>query len=152
MNRERILKTARQYLPPALVLALIVAFYSFYVGRAQTEFPVLRPQDGVLDVRDVDFSSDVFHLVNKWDYYPGRLLCPDAFVDPASAPQKDNDSPIDVNKGTYRLRILAKPNAYLTICSISIDYSTRIFVNGAEVRNIGFVSEDPAQACRGCVI
>ena len=146
MKWERTLKAARQFLVPALVLALVIAFYSFCVGRAQTEFPVLRPQDGVLDVRETDFSSDVYHLVNKWDYYPGQLLSPDAFADPTAAPEKDNDSPIDVEKGTYRLRILAKPNAYLTVCSFSIDYSTRIFVNGAEERNIGFVSDDPARA------
>ena len=146
MNRERILKTVRQYLPPALVLALVVAFYSFCVGRAQTEFPVLRPQDGVLDVRETDFSSDVYHLVNKWDYYPGRLLSPDAFADPASAPQKDNVALLNVTKGTWRLRILAQPDTWLTLCSYSIDYSTRIFVNGKEVRSIGFVSDDPARA------
>ena len=146
MKRKRILKTARQYLAPVLVLALIIVFYSFCVSRARTEFPVLRPQDGVLDVRDVDFSSDVFHLVNNWDYYPGRLLAPDAFADPSSTPEKDNDAPLDVNIGTYRLRILAKPNTYLSLCSFSIDYSTRIFVNGAEVRNIGFVSDDPEEA------
>lgn len=146
MKWDRTLKTVRPYLLPVLVLALIIAFYSFCVGRVQTEFPVLRPQDGVLDIRETDFSSDVYHLVNNWDYYPGQLLSPDAFADPAAAPGKDDDSPIDDVKGTYRLRILAKPNAYLTVCSFSIDYSTRIFVNGAEVRNIGFVSDDPAQA------
>lgn len=146
INRKGMLKAVHQYLLPALVLVLIVTFYSFCVGRVRTEFPVLRPQDGMLDVRDVDFSSEVYHLINKWDYYPGLLLSPDAFADPTAAPGRDNDSPIDVEKGTYRLRILAKPETYFSLCSFSIDYSTRIFVNGNEVRNIGFVSDDPAQA------
>ena len=44
MKWDRTLKTVRPYLLPVLVLALIIAFYSFCVGRVQTEFPVLRPQ------------------------------------------------------------------------------------------------------------
>lgn len=144
--RARMTRVLRRYLLPVLVLLLVAAFYSACGSRVQTEFPVLRPEDGLLDAREVDFSSGVYHLVNSWDYYPGQILSPDVFSDPASAPEKDNDAPIDPAKGTWRLRIQTQPNTYLSLCSFSIDYSTRIFVNGQEVRNIGFVSDDPAQA------
>lgn len=146
MDRRAWLRGARRYLPPALVLLCVAAFYAFCVGRVQTRFPELRPRDGVLDAREADFAANVYHLVNAWDYYPGQILFPDAFADPAAAPAKDNDAPLDANKGTWRLRLLATPDTYLTLCAFSIDYSTRIFVNGTEVRNVGFVSDDPARA------
>jgi len=145
LKRKRF-NTLWRYLLPALVLLLIVAFYLICIGRMQTEFPVLYPEDGVLDTRSADFDADIYHILNHWDYYPGRLFAPDAFTNPATAPEKDNDAPTDVVMGTWRLRIMTKPDTYLCLCSFSIDYSTRIFVNGVEVRNIGFVSEDPSEA------
>lgn len=146
MDKQKIGSILRRSLPPALALLLVVAFLLYCESRVQTEFPGLYPQDGVLDAREVDFSADVYHLVNHWDYYPGQLLSPELFSDPASAPKKDNDAPLNATKGTWRLRIQAKPHTYLSLCSYSIDYSTRIFVNGQEVRSIGYVSDDPAQA------
>lgn len=143
---KKALKGIQKYGLPVLALLLIASFFSFCSGRMQTGFPVLAPSDGVLDIRGVDFEAGVYHVLNRWDYYPGRLLAPDDLADPAPGLEKDNDSPIDDVKGTWRLRVLARPNMYLSLCAFSIDYSTRIFVNGAEVRNIGFVSEDPGQA------
>ena len=52
----------------------------------------------------------------------------------------------DDKLGTWRIVLLAEPDTYLSLCSFSVDYSTRIFVNGQEVRNIGFVSDDPDEA------
>jgi len=146
MAKQKIGSILRRFLPPVLVLLLVADFLLYCERRVQTEFPELYPQDGVLDTREVNFSADVYHLVNHWDYYPGQILSPDLFSDPASAPEKDNDAPLNITKGTWRLLIQAKPNTYLSLCSYSIDYSTRIFVNGQEVRSIGFVSDDPAQA------
>jgi len=136
----------RRFIFPLLVLLLITAYYGICGTRVPQEFPELHPRNGVLDIKDVDFDSDVYHLVNEWDYYPGRILFPDVFDDPETAPKKNNESAMDVNKGTWRLRLLANPDTWLSLCSFSIDYSTRIFVNGSEVRNIGFVSDDPAEA------
>ena len=136
----------RKYLPPTVVLLITVVFYALCINRVQTVFPELRPQDGVLDAREADFSGNVYHLVNTWDYYPGHLYAPDSFDGSAPAPEADNDSPLDPNKGTWRLRILAQPDTYLSLCSFSVDYSTRVFVNGKEVRSVGFVSDDPAEA------
>lgn len=145
MQAKKIWQVIKRYALPALVVALIVTFFLLARGRMLSEFPVLRPEDGMLDVRGVDFSDTVYHLVNSWDYYPGRLYTPADFA-ASDAPQKGNDEPRDDNLGTWRLRMLGEPNTYLSLCSFSIDYSTRIFVNGKEVRNIGSVSDDPAKA------
>ena len=146
MDKQKIGSILRRSLLPVLALLLVAAFLLYCESRVKTEFPELYPQDGVLDAREMEFSAEVYHLVNHWDYYPGQLLSPALFTDAANAPKKENDAPINITKGTWRLRILAQPNTYLTLCSYSIDYSTRIFVNGQEVRNIGNVSDDPAQA------
>lgn len=145
MREKKALQAAKRYALPVLVLLLVATFFLYVRGRMQTEFPELRPEDGVLDVRSVDFSDKVYHVVNQWDYYPGHLYTPNDFAG-SDAPQKDNDARLNTTMGTWRLVMLAEPNTYLSMCSFSIDYGTRIFVNGSEVRNVGFVSDDPAKA------
>jgi len=130
---------------PVLVLIGIGAFYFYVSGRLQRSMPEVRPVDGVVDVRDVPLEEEVYHLVNSWDFYGGILLGPEDFRDPASPPVGNPDSELSEHLGTYRVRILAKPDMYLMLGSFSIDYSMRVFVNGTEVRNFGFVSDDPAK-------
>ena len=132
------------FLMPMAALMLAAAFLLVTRGRFRRYFPVLNPQDGVIDVRDVDFDSDVYHLANKWDYYPGHLYTPQDLADPEIAATK-SDAPLDPVMGSWRLRIIAQPETMLSLCSFSIDYSTTVFVNGREVRRIGNVSADPAE-------
>ena len=146
MRREKLIGTARRFVFPVLVLVLVGAFLLLCRGRVQTRFPELHPENGVMDARAADFGHNVYHLVNNWDYWPGALYTPEELSDPETAPAKDNDAPLDAVLGTWRLRLLARSNTYLTLGSFSIDYSTRIFVDGREVQNVGFVSDDPAQA------
>lgn len=136
----------RRYALSVLVLLLVGAVLLVCRSRVQTEFPELRPEDGILDAREADFEHEVYHLVNHWDYYPGALYEPEDFADPETAPAPDNEAPLDPQCATWRLRILAEPDTYLCICHFSVDFSTRIFVDGVEVRNVGFVSDDPALA------
>ncbi len=145
MLGNRIIRLLRQYGPPLLVLLLLSGFLLACRGRVQTEFPVLEPQNGVVDAREVDFTDGVYHIVNRWDYWPGQLLTPDELSAP-DAPQKGDAASRDNTLGTWRLELLAEPETYLTLCSFSIDYGTRVFVDGREVRNIGYVSDDPAEA------
>ena len=145
MRGSKLAALTRRYFLSILVLAFVVAFLFACRGRVRTGFPEIKPVDGVADARDIDFSQGVYHLVNSWEKYEG-LYTPADFQDPASAPQAQSEPHANVSKGTMRLRILAQPRRYLCLCSFSVDYCTRIFVNGVEVRNIGFVSADPQQA------
>ncbi len=145
MRKDRLLQLLKRYLLPALALLLLSFFLFLCRGRVQTQFPVLQPEDGILDTRNVDFSEGVYHIINRWDYWPGRLLTPEEIHAP-DAPQKETGSFIDDRLGTWRVVILTKPETYLTLCSFSIDYGTRVFADGREVRNIGFVSDDPSEA------
>ena len=145
MRKGRVLQLLGRYGLPFLALLFSVCFLFLCRSRLQTQFPVLQPQDGVLDVRKTDFTKEVYHIINQWDYWPGALLTPADIASPA-APQKETGSYIDDHLGTWRLVILAQPETYLTLCGFSIDYGTRVYVNGREERNIGFVSDDPAKA------
>ncbi|MBQ9325845.1 MAG: hypothetical protein IJ246_08745 [Clostridia bacterium] len=55
--QKKLGETCIHYLWPALVLLLIAGFFTLCQSRMQTDFPVLRPADGVLDAREVDFSG-----------------------------------------------------------------------------------------------
>ena len=77
MRKDKIRQMLRQYGLPLLVLVLLTGFLLYCRGRVQTEFPVLRPVDGVVDARDVDFTEGVYHIVNSWEYWPGRILTPE---------------------------------------------------------------------------
>lgn len=145
MRDNKTMQMLRHYGLPLLALLLLVGFLLFCRGRVQTQFPVLEPADGVLDAREVDFRDSVYHILNRWDYWPGQLLTPAELAAP-DAPQKNNDAATDDVLGTWRLELLTEPETYLTLCGFSVDYGTRVFVNGREVRNVGFVSDDPNKA------
>ena len=130
---------------PFLVVIFIGAFYVYTNGRMQTSADMqgIGPKDGIADVREYPLDEKVHHLVNDWDYYPGKLYTPEDFVDEATAPVKAKPNEKDMNLGTYRVRILAKPHTYLMLASYTIDYSMRVFVDGEEVLNVGYVTDDP---------
>ena len=132
-----------------LMLLLAWILYLFMGTRIDTPFPELYPKDGIVDARGVDFQNLIYHLVNSWDYYPGELYWPEDFRDPDKLPEKELGSKRSDNLGTHRIRIYAQPKTYLELASYSIDYGMRIFVNGEEVRNIGYVSADPSEAKAG---
>ena len=130
---------------PVIVILVMALFFALCSGRFPSDIPEIWFDGGFADIREYDFDKQVYNMVNNWDYFPGALYTPEDFADPENAPQPDNSGK-DMNLGTYRLRLLAKPNEWLSLCSFSVDYGTRVFLNGEEVRNIGYVSADPAEA------
>ncbi len=146
MNGRRIKYILKRYLPPVLVIAVIAVF--FFLSRMRFETPTVKIvyDDGYADITECDFENKVYFLLNNWDYYPGKLYTPADFADENTAPQPDNDAPLDAELGTYRIRLQAKPQLWLSLCSFSVDYGTRVFLNGEEVRNVGFVSANPEEA------
>ena len=130
---------------PVIVILVMAVFFAVFSGRFMSDIPEIGHEDGFADIRGYDFDKQVYNLVNNWDYYPGVLYTPGDFANTGNAPQPDNAAK-DMQLGTYRLRLLALPRQWLSICSYSVDYGTRVFLNGEEVRNIGFVSADPAEA------
>jgi len=87
MRKVKIINLMRRYGLPLLVLLLFAGFFFYCRSRIQTEFPVISPENGAADLRDIDFDSGVYHLENHWDYYSGILCTPEELSSPDS-PQK----------------------------------------------------------------
>ena len=145
MEKTPIHSVMKKAVLPVIVVLVMAAFFAAFSGRFPSDIPEIGHEDGFADIRGYDFGTQVYNLVNNWDFYPGALYTPRDFADAAAAPQPDNQAK-DMQLGTYRLRLLAKPHQWLSLCSFSVDYGTRVFLNGEEVRNIGFVSADPGKA------
>ena len=97
----------------------------------------------MLDIRNADVSGCVFNIANEWDFYPAALYTSEDFASGAAAVKAgQEESASDTPYGTHRLRILAQPNQYYTICSFSLDYASRVFVNGSEAAAFGRVADN----------
>ena len=135
-------KLLRWLLPVAIV---ILSVFLLQVVFSQRTYHIrgITPQDGVLDIRDADVSSCVFNIANEWDFYPEALYTSEDFTSGAAGVKAGpEESASDTPYGTHRLRILAQPNQYYTICSFSLDYASRVFVNGSEVAAFGRVVDN----------
>ena len=135
-------KLLRWLLPVAIVVLSVFLLQAVFSQRAY-RIQGITPQDGVLDIRDADVSSCVLHIANEWDFYPAALYTSEDFASGAAAVKAGpEESASDYPYGTHRLRILAQPNRYYTICGFSLDYASRVFVNGSEVAAFGRVADN----------
>lgn len=132
----------RWFLPVAIVILSVLLLQNVFSQKADS-VQELAPENGILDIRNIDVSSGVFNIVNNWDFYPTALYTSEDFASGAVGEKsKPEASASDTPYGTHRLRILAQPNQYYTICSFSLDYASRIFVNGSEVASFGTVADN----------
>lgn len=128
---------------PVVIVVLIVFVFQIVSSQRAYHIQGITPQDGVLDIRDADVSNCVFNIANKWDFYPAALYTSEDFASGTAGVKAGPDaSASDAPYGTHRLRILAQPNRYYTICSFSLDYASRVFVNGSEVAAFGRVADN----------
>ena len=99
----------------------------------------------MLDLRGEDAANCVFDVANNWDFYPQALYTAEDFASGAAGEKASAEaSASDTNYGTYRLIILAQPDSYYTLCSFSLDYASRVFVNGSAVAVFGRVADNAA--------
>lgn len=99
---------------------------------------LLQVEDGWLDLQNQDAAAGLFQLEGSWDFYPEALYTSEDFAAGRTGqPAGEEVSPSDYAYGTHRLRIRATPGAYYALCGFSVDYATRVFVNGSEVAAFG---------------
>lgn len=138
-------KTRRQRLAQWLLPVALVVCSLLLLGRVLALRPdrtgTLTVTDGLLDLRQAAVDREVFQLEGDWDFYPGVLYTSADFAAGRAGQPDRQASPSDFACGTHRLRILASPGAYYTLCGFSLDYATRVFVNGSQVAVFG----NPAQ-------
>lgn len=131
----------RWCLPAAVVVLSLLLLEGLFSLRS---VPVdrLTAQNSVLDARDTDFAGGVFQLTGDWELYPQALYGPEDFARGAVGEKAGPEvSPSDSTCGTHRLRLLLPPDQYFTLCGFSLDYATRVYVNGVQVAAFGRVSE-----------
>ena len=139
--KDVVRKTAHWLLPVVVVACSLLALAAAFFGRTASAKDI-TVENGVLDVRRLDMSSTVFEVTGQWDFYPGALYDPSDFAAGTVGEKAGQDvSPSDWAYGTHRLRIQAPPDRYYAICGFSLDYATRIFVNGVPAAEYGRVSE-----------
>ena len=131
----------RWLLPVVLVVCVLQLLQGLFSLRS-VQVQVLQGENGFADLRQTDLSAGVFRLEARWDFYPDVLYLPEDFA-AGRVGQKAGEevSPSDHACGTHRLRLLGAPGAYYTICGFSVDYATRVFVNGSEVAAFGNPAE-----------
>ena len=143
MQSDHINKKLLRWLLPVAIVILSVFLLQVVFSQRTYHIRGITPQDGVLDIRDADVSSCVFNIANEWDFYPEALYTSEDFTSGAAGVKAGpEESASDTPYGTHRLRILAQPNQYYTICSFSLDYASRVFVNGSEVAAFGRVVDN----------
>ena len=139
--------TPLKWLLPVAAVVLIILTIQLLYSRRQNDLRELSPVDGVLDITGEDLSNEVINIVNSWDFYPNKLYTSEDFANGIPSTQEEEDTGTGtIRYGTYRLVIKAPPRQYFTICSYSIDYSTRVFVNGVETYTSGQVADNAADS------
>ena len=145
MQSDQIHKNLLRWFLPVAVVVLSILLLQIIFSPKYTSIQEITPKDGILDIRNVDIESNVFNINNNWDFYPAALYTSEDFASGhVGEKAKDDVSSSDVSYATHRLRILAQPNQYFTICGFSLDYASRVFVNGTEVVTFGNVADNAA--------
>ena len=145
MQSDQIHKNLLRWFLPVAVVVLSILLLQIIFSPKYTSIQEITPKDGILDIRNVDIESNVFNINNNWDFYPAALYTSKDFASGhVGEKAKDDVSSSDVSYGTHRLQILAQPNQYFTICGFSLDYASRVFVNGTEVVTFGNVADNAA--------
>lgn len=143
MRSDHTGKKLLYWLLPVAIVVLSVFLLQAVFSQRTYHIQKITPQDGVLDIRNADVSGCVLNIANAWDFYPVALYTSEDFASGAAAEKAGpEESASDTPYGTHRLRILAQPNQYYTICGFSLDYASRVFVNGSEVAVFGRVADN----------
>ena len=66
-------KNWKKWIFPFVAIIMIILVLQLYYSRRQIHFTELYPQNGILDITDIEFSDEVYNVVNQWDYYPHKL-------------------------------------------------------------------------------
>lgn len=137
------MKKAKTLLPFVIIilLAVVVMFFlSLYaLPKQQAEI-----NGGEIDLTGIDLASTIVQLPLEWDYYPGALYTPQDIADGKAgtprtfAPQDEQN----YQTGTYRAVLRLVSGESYALSAWSLDYATRIYVDGKQALDVGAVSDN----------
>ena len=128
----------------AIILVMAITFgFVLYTLLPRLPEKLVSMETGVIDLTATDLSAAVATLPLTWEYYPGKLHMPEDFkagtiAQPRAFVSEDEQA---YRTGTYRAVLKVNPEEAYAINAWSLDYATRIFVDGKEALSIGTVSE-----------
>lgn len=122
----------------ALLLICATAFSVTFVSSRPSGAAAL---DGASDVQSAGIEAQAQQVVSDWESYPGGLYAPEDFAAGAAGPpvEWENQYGEGASAGTHRM-LLRLPAGELTAIRFrSIDYATKIYINGAPMGDVGLV-------------
>jgi len=121
-----------------MTLVLMLSYVSFVLLFRPDEQRV-SIENGVIDLTAFNFGEVNAKLPLDWEYYPGKLYSPDDFArkitgEPRLFTSKDRSA---YQTGTYRAVLLVAPGLTYGMSARSLDFATKIFINGKEILSVG---------------
>jgi len=105
----------------------------------------VRATDGYADISGLEFTDNIVE-VSGWESYPNHLYTPSNFASghtDGGVVFTDTHA-ATVAYGTHRVRLsIGKP---FSISFQSLDYATRVFIDGNEVNGMGVVGATAAES------
>lgn len=128
---------------PAFFIFITIVFvvFAFVSSLGTPEYLYIADvpsQQGIVDLTGFTFSATTAQTRN-FEHFPRELLSPAEIEGRQGAPTDD-----DQNYGTYRIRFLLPDNEVYALGFSSIDYATKVFINGKEVGSAGTVGTEKA--------
>ena len=131
--KRKILYAAGIILTVICLVLLMLALFRRDSGKMVS----LTAENGILDLKEYSLAETTIRLGGGYAFYGEKFLSEEN----SCAPPDEFDG--SLRYGTHKLTIISKPDECLTLTGYSVDYSTRVFVNGSKVLEIGKVSSDP---------
>lgn len=140
MRKQDPIKQSWLLVIPAILMVLCAMAWLF--SSQQDAAGELAPVGGVLDARRADFAHTVYTVGDDWAFYPNTLAVSEKILSGRATGEHEESIPY----GTYRLTLVAQPEQYLMLSGYSFDYSTRVYVNGRQVLEVGKVAATAEEA------
>lgn len=126
-------------------LALLVGWAVLNARRLPTVSAPPLSREGVFDLSQIDLTETVALLPVEWAYYPGLHTPEEIASGAAGAPRtfQPEDETTQAT-GTYRAVLRLGAGGMYAMNAWSLDYATRVYLDGKEALSVGAVSPDGA--------
>lgn len=108
-----------------LIVLLLLSVWS--VKPRVDEEQIIDSVSGAWNLTAADFERSAVRLAGDVEYVPNALLTPEEFVARADVLTGQPDD--ETQYATSRMRLTVPPGSYL-ICGYSVDFASRMYVNG----------------------